>query len=135
MQSFRTCAVVFVLYAEPGKYADISATSTSLLPPYDHQHISVVRRVLSPSFSDPLFRLVEDISQVALPAVLSVMHGSHEDTSTTVLGGALSPQSLNLPVAVNLVVLEHSQLCLLALVLDLLGRSVHLLLALLGSTT
>lgn len=33
-----------------------------------------------------LFRLVEDVGEVALSAVLTVVHGSHEDTST-----ALSP--------------------------------------------
>ena len=47
----------------------------------------------------------------------------------------LSPQALNLAIPVNLVVLEDSQLGLLALVLDLLGSGVHLLLALLATTT
>ena len=47
----------------------------------------------------------------------------------------LAPQSLNLAITINLVVLEHGHLDLLALVLDLLGCGVHLLLALLGSTT
>lgn len=61
------------------------------------------------------------------------MHGGHEDTSTTVLGRALPPQSLDLPVPIDLVVLEDRQLGLLALVLDLLRGRVHLLLALLGS--
>lgn len=30
-----------------------------------------------------LFRLVENVGEVALSAVLTVVHGSHEDTSTT----------------------------------------------------
>jgi hypothetical protein len=51
------------------------------------------------------------------------------------LGWALSPQALDLAVTIDLVVLEHSQLGLLALVLDLLGSGVNLLLALLGHTT
>ena len=72
---------------------------------------------------------------MALATVLSIMHGSHEDTSTALLGGALSPQSLNLAIAINLVVLEYRQLGLLALMLDLLGCGVDLLLALLGTTT
>ena len=63
------------------------------------------------------------------------MHGSHEDTSTALRGRALSPQSLDLSIPVDLVVLEHGQLGLLALVLDLLRGGVNLLLALLGSTT
>ena len=63
------------------------------------------------------------------------MHGSHEDTSSAILGWTLSPQSLNLPITVYLVVLEHSQLGLLALVLDLLWGSVDLLLAFLSTTT
>jgi len=72
---------------------------------------------------------------VASTAVLSVVHGSHEDASTAVLVGALSSQSLNLAIAVDLVVLENGQLGLLSLVLDLLGGVVHLLLALLGTAS
>lgn len=48
---------------------------------------------------------------------------------------AFAPQALNFAITVNLVVLEHSQLRLLALVLYLLRSSVHLLLALLGTST
>jgi len=70
---------------------------------------------------------------VTLPAVLTVVHGSHEDTSSAFLGRALPPQSLNLSVSIDLVVLEHGQLGLLALVLDLLWCAVDLLLALLGT--
>ena len=47
---------------------------------------------------------------------------------------ALAAEALDLAVAVDLVVLEDGQLGLLALVLDLLGGGVHLLLALLGTT-
>lgn len=32
---------------------------------------------------DHLFGLVEDVGEVALTAVLAVVHGSHEDTGTT----------------------------------------------------
>lgn len=32
--------------------------------------------------SEHLFRLVEDVGEVALSAVLTVVHGSHEDTGT-----------------------------------------------------
>jgi hypothetical protein len=49
------------------------------------------------------------------------------------LGRALAAQTLDLAVAVDAVVLEHGELGLLALVLDLLGRAVHLLLALLAA--
>lgn len=48
---------------------------------------------------------------------------------------AFSPETLDLSITIDLVVLEHSQLGLLALVLDLLGGGVHLLLALLSATT
>lgn len=72
---------------------------------------------------------------MAATAVLTVVHGSHEDTSTALLGRALTSQTLDLAVTVDLVVLEHGQLGLLALVLDLLRGGVNLLLALLGSTT
>ena len=50
-------------------------------------------------------------------------------------GGALAAETLDLAITVNLVVLEDGELGLLALVLDLLGGSVHLLLPLLASTT
>lgn len=72
---------------------------------------------------------------MASTTVLSVVHGSHEDTGTTLLGWAFSSQSLDLAITINLVVLEHSQLGLLSLVLDLLGSAVHLLLSLLGTAT
>ena len=51
------------------------------------------------------------------------------------VAGALASKSLDLTIGVDLVVLEDSQLGLLALVLDLLGGGVDLLLALLGHTT
>jgi hypothetical protein len=99
-----------------------------------------------------LLGLVEDVGEVALAAVLTVVHSSHEDTGTaldslaasssfqkskvTYLGGgALAAETLDLAIAVNLVVLEDSELGLLALVLDLLGGGVDLLLALLATTT
>jgi hypothetical protein len=89
---------------------------------------------------------------VALSAVLTVVHGSHEDTSTALkfvsadptqtdqkktysLGRTLPTQALDLAIAINLVVLEDGELGLSALVLDLLRGGVDLLLALLGATT
>jgi hypothetical protein len=54
----------------------------------------------------------------------------------TYLGGrTFTAETLDLAIAINLVVLEHSELGLLALVLDLLGSGVDLLLALLTTTT
>jgi hypothetical protein len=54
----------------------------------------------------------------------------------TYLGSrALAAQTLDLAIAVDLVVLEDGELGLLALMLDLLRGGVHLLLALLGTTT
>jgi len=72
---------------------------------------------------------------VATSTVLSVVHSSHEDTGAAVGSWALSAKTLDLSVTVNLVVLEDSQLGLLALVLDLLWGGVHLLLALLCTST
>jgi hypothetical protein len=79
--------------------------------------------------------LVEDVSQVAATAVLAVGHGSHEDTGTAGVSGALAAETLNASIRADLVVLEDGQLGLLALVLDLLGGGVDLLLALLATTT
>jgi len=79
--------------------------------------------------------VVELVGKVATSTVLTISHGSHEDTSTAISVWALAAETLNLSIAVDLVVLENSQLGLLALVLDLLWGGVDLLLALLGSTT
>jgi hypothetical protein len=72
---------------------------------------------------------------VATAAVLAVVHGSHEDTSTALGLRALAAETLDLAIAIDLVVLEDGEFGLLALVLDLLGGGVHLLLPLLGHTT
>jgi hypothetical protein len=48
---------------------------------------------------------------------------------------AFTSQAFNLAIGIDLVVLEHSELDLLALVLDLLWGAVNLLLALLATTT
>ena len=54
---------------------------------------------------------------------------------TYVWSWALSAETLDLSITINLVVLEDRELGLLALVLDLLWGGVNLLLALLGSST
>ena len=72
---------------------------------------------------------------MASTAILSVVHGSHEDTSSAILVGTLSSQSLDLAITIDLVILENSQFGLLSLVLNLLRGVVHLLLALLGTTS
>ena len=59
---------------------------------------------------------------------------SHEDSSTALLSGALAAQTIDLAVVVNLVVLQHRELDLPLLVLDLLGGGVVLLLPLLSSS-
>jgi hypothetical protein len=106
-----------------------------------------------------LLGLIEDVGTVATATVLAVVHGSHENTSTALLAactvstrsygkamklrgcrptygfrGAFAAQTLDLAVTIDLVVLEHGKLGLLALVLDLLGSGVDLLLALLRTT-
>ena len=67
-------------------------------------------------------------------AVLSVVHRSHEDACSALLSRAFPSQTLNLPITIDFVVLEDCKLGLLALVLDLLGSGVHLLLPLLCTT-
>jgi len=72
---------------------------------------------------------------MALATILSVGHGSHEDTSSASIGRAFTTKTFNLSLSINLVELEHSKFDLLALVLDLLGCGVNLLLPLLTATT
>ena len=74
------------------------------------------------------------VGQAALSAGLAVRVPGHEDAGTARRLGALAPEALDLAVRVDLVVLENGHLDLLALVLDLLGRRVLLLFALLGTT-
>lgn len=71
---------------------------------------------------------------MATAAVLAVVHGCHEDASAAFGLGTLPPETLDFAVAINLVVLEDSQLGLLPLVLDLFGSGVDLLLPLLSTT-
>jgi len=77
----------------------------------------------------------ESVGQTTLATILAVFVEGHEDTRTTLGSGALTTETLDLSVRVHLVVLEDGHLDLLALVLDLLGGVVRLLLALLGTTT
>lgn len=107
--------------------------STAFTPP-NKSPLSILRSIIQ-KFGFRRSFLIENIGQVATTAVLSVVHGGHEDTGTAVLGGALATKALDLAVTVDLVVLEHGQLGLLALVLDLLGGGVDLLLALLATAT
>merc|ERR1711893_346639 len=81
-----------------------------------------------------VLRLVENIGQAALATVLAVKVGGHEHTCTTLLIWALTAQTGDLAILINLVILKHSQFDLLLLVLVLLGGGVVLLLALLGAT-
>ena len=60
--------------------------------------------------------------------------GRHENSGTTLLSGALPSEPVDLPVVVHLVVLQHRQLHLPVLVLDLLGGGVVLLLPLFCTT-
>ena len=60
---------------------------------------------------------------------------TYKDTGTALSSRALTAETLDLAVGVDLVVLEDRHLDLLALVLDLLGGAVLLFLALLGTTT
>merc|ERR1719466_14893 len=61
--------------------------------------------------------LVEHVSEATLAAVLTVEVGSHEDPSTTLLSWTLTSQTVNLPIVINLVILENSQLNLAVLAL------------------
>ena len=85
-----------------------------------------------------LFGLIELLNQVGeatLSAILPVLVVGHEDTATTILAGTLSPQTGDLSLVTDLVILQSSKLNFLMLVLDLLGSGVILLLALLAATT
>ena len=71
-----------------------------------------------------------DVSQVALSAIVTIHHGGHEDSGTTLFRRALLASTLDFAVRTNLVVLEHSQLLLLVSLFSLLRLGVHFLLSL-----
>merc|ERR1712037_184441 len=78
--------------------------------------------------------LVEHVGETALAAVLTVEVRGHEDSSAALLSRALTAQTVDLAIVVNLVVLEDGQLDFPVLVLDLLGGGVVLLLPLLSTS-
>jgi len=78
--------------------------------------------------------LLEDVGQTAASAVLTVVVPGHEDTGAAGRGGALTTETGDLAVTIDLVELEDGQLDLSLLVLDLLGGGVGLLLTLLASS-
>merc|ERR1719473_193820 len=78
-----------------------------------------------------LLTLLDHVGEGALPAVVPVEVHGHEDTRAAELVRALLPEPLDLVVRVHLVELQHCELHLLPLVLDLLRLGVGLLLALL----
>jgi len=86
-------------------------------------------------FNGGSFSRLEDIGQTTFTTVTAIKVVGHEDTSTTDLIGAFTPQTGDLSVLINLVVFKNSELDLLTLMLDLLGGGVSLLLLLLGTTT
>jgi len=96
--------------------------------------VSISQRLQHGGDSLFILGLVEDIGEATLAAILAVEHGGHEDAGSTLLGGTLASETVDLAVVVDLVVLQHSELDLPLLVLDLLGSGVILLLPLLGSS-
>lgn len=78
---------------------------------------------------------LEGVRQAALAAVLTVLVECHEDPSAALRCGALTTETFDLPIGINLVVFQDGHLDLFALVLDLLGGVVSLLLSLFGTTT
>ncbi len=87
------------------------------------------------SLESLLLHGVEHVGETALAAILAIEMGRHENSGSALLAGALASQAVDLAVVVDSVVLQHGQLDLLMLVLDLLGGRVVLLLALLAATT
>ena len=107
------------------------------------KHPSILHAQSSPTRPQPsscleqrvLLTLGKGVGQTALSARLPVLVPSHEDTRTTSGLGALSSETLDTALRVDLVVLEDGHLDLLPLVLDLLGGGVVLLLPLLGTSS
>merc|ERR1719436_1040381 len=78
--------------------------------------------------------LLDKVGEVALATVVAVEVHRHEDARPANFMWELTSQSRHLVIAVDLVKLQHCQLHLLLLVLQLLGLCVGLLLALFRTT-
>ena len=72
---------------------------------------------------------------MALAAVIAIRVLGHKDTSTARLAGTFLTKTVNLSPIIDAIVLKNGQLDLLALMLDLLGSRIGLLLLLLGTST
>ena len=79
--------------------------------------------------------LLVNIGKPTLTTVVTIEVTRHESPGTASRVRTLLPEPLHLAGSVHLVELEHSELHLLVLVLDLLGLGVRLLLPLLRATT
>merc|ERR1740122_328075 len=79
--------------------------------------------------------LLDQVGEVALATVVPIRVHRHEDAWATELVRALASKSRNLVIAIDFVKLEHSELHFLALVLDLLGFGVRLLLSLFSTAS
>merc|ERR1719401_2804892 len=75
--------------------------------------------------------LLDEVCEMALTTVIAIGVNRHEDTGAAELMRALSTQTRDLVIGIDLIEFQHCQFHLLALVLDLLGLRVRLLLALL----
>merc|ERR550525_1591117 len=73
--------------------------------------------------------------QEVIPVFMGSWAQEAKRVSSTIFTGALTPQSVDLAVVIDTVVLQDGQLDLLMLVLNLLGSRVILLLAFLAATT
>jgi len=78
---------------------------------------------------------LEGVGQATLATVLTVVVQCHEDTSSALSSGTFTTEALDLAIRVDPVVFQDRHLDLLALVLDLFGSVVSLLLSLLSTTT
>ncbi|KAL4570186.1 hypothetical protein LXL04_025837 [Taraxacum kok-saghyz] len=84
---------------------------------------------------DKYWEVAKHISETTLATIVPIEMVRHESPRTTLTIRTLFPQPLHLSGIINLVELQHTQLHLLVLMLDLLRFRVGLLLALLGTTT
>merc|ERR1719330_1801821 len=106
-----------------------------------HQHSSMESYIYAELAERPqkkssslLVTLLDQVRQMALAAVVAVRVHRHEHAGAAQFVRAFAPQASDFIVGVDLIELEHCELHLFALVLDLLGLCVRLLLALLSST-
>ena len=95
--------------------------------------LKLIRNILAKAYLLFFYGIV-NVGKAALSTILTIKMGSHENSGTTFLTRALTPQPMDFSIVIHTVILKDRQFYLLVLMFNLFWRGVILLLALLAAT-